>query len=82
MRIIKHKNRTKHGASTIFLAIIMSALVLVECTYLSFVWNLDYALSVNVALKNQIETILSDYNRQLYSVYGIYAFSIGGIDNE
>ena len=82
MRIIKHKNRTKHGASTIFLAIIMSALVLVECTYLSFVWNLDYALSVNVALKNQIETILSDYNRQLYSVYGIYAFSIDGIDNE
>ena len=82
MRINKHKNRTKHGASTIFLAIIMSALVLVECTYLSFVWNLDYALSVNVALKNQIETILSDYNRQLYSVYGIYAFSIDGIDNE
>ena len=82
MRRINRKTRTKPGASTIFLAIIMSALVLVECTYLSFVWNLDYALSVNVALKNQIETILSDYNRQLYSVYGIYAFSIEGIDNE
>lgn len=82
MRRINHKAITKHGASTIFLAIIMSALVLVECTYLSFVWNLDYALSVNAALKNQIETILSDYNRQLYSVYGIYAFSIDGIDNE
>lgn len=82
MRRINRKAITKHGASTIFLAIIMSALVLVECTYLSFVWNLDYALSVNAALKNQIETILSDYNRQLYSVYGIYAFSIDGIDNE
>ena len=82
MKRINRKNRTKHGASTIFLAIIMSALVLVECTYLSFVWNLDYALSVNVALKTQIETVLSDYNRQLYSVYGIYAFSIEGIDNE
>lgn len=82
MRRINRKAITKHGSSTIFLAIIMSALVLVECTYLSFVWNLDYALSVNAALKNQIETILSDYNRQLYSVYGIYAFSIDGIDNE
>ena len=82
MRIIKHKNRTKHGASTIFLAIIMSALVLVECTYLSFVWNLDYALSINEALKTQVDTILCDYNRQLFDVYGIYAFTLDEIDDE
>lgn len=82
MKRLNRKTRTKHGTSTIFLAIIMSALVLVECTYLSFVWNLDYALSVNTALKTQIDTILSDYNRQLYSVYGIYAFAIEGVDNE
>lgn len=74
--------RTRHGASSIFLAIIMSALILVECTFVAFVWNLDYALSVNTALKTQIDTILSDYNRQLFSVYGVYAFSIDGIDDE
>ena len=74
--------RTKHGASSIFLSIILAALILVECTFVAFVWNLDYALSVNTALKTQIDTILSDYNRQLFSVYGIYAFSIDGIDDE
>ena len=74
--------RNKHGASTIFLAIVLSALILVECTFLAFVWNLDYALSVNTALKTQIDTILSDYNRQLFSVYGVYAFSIDNVDDE
>ena len=74
--------RTRHGASSIFLAIILAALILVECTFVAFVWNLDYALSVNTALKTQIDTILSDYNRQLFSVYGIYAFTLDGIDDE
>ena len=72
----------RHGAATVFLAIILSALILVECTFVAYVWNLDYALTVNTALKTQIETILSDYNRQLFNVYGIYAFSIDGVDDE
>ena len=80
-RVNKH-NRTKHGASSVFLAIIMSALILVECTFVAFVWNLDYALSVNTALKTQIDSILSDYNRQLFDVYGIYAFTKNEIDDE
>ena len=80
-RVNKH-NRTKHGASSVFLAIIMSALILVECTFVAFVWNLDYALSVNTALKTQIDSILSDYNRQLFDVYGIYAFTKDEIDDE
>ena len=75
-------SRNKHGTSTIFLSIILSALILIECTFLAFVWNLDYALSVNTALKTEIDTILCDYNRQLFDVYGIYAFSIDGIDDE
>ena len=81
MRRIKTKNRTRHGASSIFLAIIMSALILVECTFLTFVWRLDRALNVNEALRIQVETVLSDYNRTLFSVYGIYAFSIDGVDS-
>ena len=72
---------TKHGSSTIFLSIILSALILVECTFLAFVWNLDYALSVNTALKTQMDTILSDYNRQLFAVYGVYAFSMDSVDD-
>lgn len=81
MRINKHR-RNRHGASSIFLAIILSAVILVECTFLAFVWNLDYALSVNTALKTEIDTVLADYNRQLFDVYGVYAFSLEGIDNE
>ena len=57
-------------------------MILVECTFLAFVWNLDYALSVNTALKTEIDTVLADYNRQLFDVYGVYAFSLEGIDNE
>ena len=75
-------SRNKHGTSTIFLSIILSALILIECTFLAFVWNLDYALSVNTALKTQIDTFLSDYNRQLFAVYGVYAFSLDDVDDE
>lgn len=81
MRINKRR-RNRRGASSVFLAIVLSALILVECTFLAFVWNLNYALSVNTALKTEIDTILCDYNRQLFDVYGIYAFSIDGIDDE
>lgn len=82
MRKVNKYPATKHGASSIFLAIIMSALILVECTFLAFVWNLDYALSVNTALKTEIDMILSDYDRQLFSCYGIYAFSMDKVDDE
>ena len=80
-RTDKHKIN-RHGASSIFLAVIMSAVILIECTFVAFVWNLDYALSVNTALKTQIDTILSDYNRQLFDVYGIYAFTMDQIDDD
>ena len=82
MKKISNLNRTKHGAASVFLAIIMAALILVECTFLAFVWNLDRAMAINTALKTEIDTILSDYNRQLYSVYGVYAFTMEGVDDE
>ncbi len=74
--------KTRRGVSSLFLAVILSALILVECTFVAFVWNLDYALSVNTALKTQIDTILCDYNRQLFSVYGVYAFTLDEVDDE
>ncbi len=82
MKITDKNRRTKRGASSLFLAVIMSALILVECTFVAFVWNLDYALSVNEALKTQVDTILCDYNRQLFDVYGIYAFTLDEVDDE
>lgn len=82
MKISDKNRRTKRGVSSLFLAVIMSALILVECTFVAFVWNLDYALSINEALKTQVDTILCDYNRQLFDVYGIYAFTLDEIDDE
>jgi len=82
MRRINISNKNKRGASTLFLAIILSAVILVECTFLAFVWNLDYALTVNTALKTQIDVILSDYNRQLFACYGVYAFLLEDVDDE
>lgn len=81
MKRTDKNRRTKRGASSLFLAVIMSALILVECTFVAFVWNLDYALSVNEALKTQVDTILCDYNRQLFDVYGIYAFTLDEVDD-
>lgn len=82
MKRTDKNRRNKRGASSLFLAVIMSALILVECTFVAFVWNLDYALSVNEALKTQVDTILCDYNRQLFDVYGIYAFTLDEVDDE
>ena len=82
MKRTDKNRRTKRGVSSLFLAIILSALILVECTFVAFVWNLDYALSVNEALKTQVDTILCDYNRQLFDVYGIYAFTLDEVDDE
>ena len=82
MKRTDKNRRTKRGVSSLFLSVIMSALILVECTFVAFVWNLDYALSVNEALKTQVDTILCDYNRQLFDVYGIYAFTLDEVDDE
>ena len=81
MERVNKRNKTKRGSSSVFLAIIMSAVILVECTFVAFVWNLDYALCVNTALKSQADTILSDYNRLLFDCYGIYAFTLDGVDD-
>ena len=71
-RINRRKNR--YGASSVFLGIVLSAVILIECTFLTFVWELDYGIKVNNAVDAQIESIMCEYNRQLFDVYGIYAF--------
>ncbi|GEM_PF-584387 len=83
--LLAHKHysvRSRHGTTTVFLGIVLSALVLVECTFLVFVWNLNYQMTVNQAIKAQTECILSDYNRQLFNVYGIYAFFEDSVNDD
>ena len=79
-KIKKKKNR--YGASSVFLGIILSAVILIECTFVAFVWELDYNIKVNNAVDAQVESIMCEYNRQLFDVYGIYAFTMNAVDDD
>ena len=74
--------RNKYGASTVFMAIILSALVIVETVFLSIVKDSDRRLEVSRALKCEAEAILAGYNRDLFRVYGIYAFGPDKVNDE
>ena len=80
MKVKSRKNR--HGASSVFLAIILTTVILIECTFLTFVWELDYMTKVNSAVEAQIESIMCEYNRQLFDVYGVYAFTKDAVDDD
>ena len=62
--------KNKRGTSTLFLAIILSALILVETTYLAYVADLNRRLTYTRALKEQTEVYLASYDRQLFKTYG------------
>ncbi|MBR1797226.1 MAG: hypothetical protein IJ757_04340 [Clostridiales bacterium] len=79
MRKLKRGN--KRGTSTIFLAIVLSSLILVETTYIALVADLDRRLTYTRALKEQTEVYLASYDRQLFKTYGIYAFNSSGLDS-
>ena len=66
--------RSKRGVTTLFLAIILSALILIETTYVAYVADLDRRLTLTRALKSQGEVFLAQYDRVLFRTYGIYAF--------
>ena len=72
----------RYGASSVFLAIILSAVILVECTFLAFVWELDYITKVNNAVDAQVESIMCEYDRRLFDVYGVYAFTKTVVDDD
>ena len=79
MKMIRSNRK---GAMTIFLAIILSALILIECTFVMFIWDLDYRMAFNSALRAEVETILAEYDRQLFDTYGIYAVTLTEVDDE
>ena len=68
------KVRSKKGVSTMFLAITVSALILLETTYVAFVADLDRRLTYERAVRLQMESFMARYNRELLKTYGLYAF--------
>jgi len=71
----------RRGSSTMFLAIILSALILIECLYLAISVDIDRRYAVRRGIKLQTDAILADYDRELFRCYGIYAFDIKGVDD-
>lgn len=82
MRRTVKTRKNRHGASSVFLAIVLSSVILIECTFLTFVWELDYITKVNNAVDAQVESIMCEYDRQLFDVYGIYAFTMKAVDDD
>ncbi len=75
------KVKSRRGATSMFLAIILSALILVECTYVALVDDLRCGLAFERGVKLQVDTYLAEYDRQLFKTYGIYAFNIDSVDD-
>lgn len=71
----------KHGSATIFLSVILSSIIIVNAICIAAVIDMDRRVTINRGLKLQVESILCDYNRELFEIYGIYAFSINGVDD-
>lgn len=80
MRYLRRKN--KYGSGTVFIAIILTAAVIVECTYLAFVIDLDRRMNIARALKCEVESVLAGYDRDLMSMYGLYGFDPGSVDDK
>lgn len=80
--ISKSKYINKYGSATVFVSTILAAVIIVEAIYLCAVIEADRRVTVNRALKSEVETILSDYDRMLFEVYGIYGFCKGELDDQ
>ena len=78
----RQKRHNKYGASTVFMAIILSALVIVETVFLTLVSDMNRKMELSRALKCQAESILAGYDRDLFGVYGIYAFGPDKLSDE
>lgn len=81
-RTKRRTGRNKYGSTTVFLSMILTAIVLVECSFIAIMWDYDKRLEMSRAVKIQLQSVLSDYNRQLFEVYGIYAFNKSKVDTK
>jgi len=74
--------RNKHGNTSIFLAIILSAVIFVEGLYLAAIIDADRRVNINRGLRLQVEQILASYDEELFLEYGIYGFFEEDISQE
>lgn len=73
--------KNKRGSGSIFLAIILAALIFVEGIYLALIIDINRRISIERALRLQVEAILTKYNEELFDNYGLYGFLIDDVDD-
>lgn len=74
--------KNKRGGTTIFVALILSALIFVEGIYLALIIDVNRRMLIDRALKLQVEQILASYNEELFLEYGIYGFIEDDINHD
>lgn len=76
-----NRRPNKHGAITVFLSLVLSSIILVECTYIIIVANLERGLALHRAAELQVNSYLAQYDRHLLRTYGIYGVNLNGLDD-
>ena len=72
---MKKKLLGRNGTITLFLCIILSAAILLECIYISGAYQRKQEVILTEAVSHQVEQILSQFDRNGQNWYGVYALS-------
>ena len=75
-------SRSKRGSSSVFLALILAALIFVHAVYLDSIIDINRRVVTERAIKQQLEQILAQYNEELFLEYGLYGFLESDINTE
>ncbi len=65
----------RHGSITIFLCIILSAIILVESVYVASAYQRKREVLLTEAVSHQVEHALAQFDRNYLDWYGIYALT-------
>ncbi len=72
---MKRKLLGRHGSITVFLCVILSAMILLESIYIAGAYKRKREVVLAQAVSHQVEQILSQFDRNLLTWYGVYAIS-------
>lgn len=80
--MVKLNRRGRNGGATLFLCIILSALILSQTVLLQGAIMRFEEGEISRAAHLQAENILSGYNDRLYDHYGVYAFDQSSVNSD
>ncbi|MBO4928670.1 MAG: hypothetical protein J5379_10550 [Clostridiales bacterium] len=72
---MKRKLFGRRGSTTIFLCIILSAIIVVETVFVAGAYQRKQEVILSEAVSHQVEQILSQFDRDYLDWYGIYALN-------